>query len=366
MLLPGLHRRGASPVRPARRGGLLRRRDLRAAGRGAQRHQAVRLPVHAAVRDALGPAVRRLLLVRELAPAVVRWRSPRPLLGWRQLLSPSVAPYTMVVAGGLLFLFFGFAFTNASAWVEDQSTVNRATLHLAPLVVVWIFVCMRAWLAGTRASRAAATARRLTDPCWSSPASRWRASTPPTTRSRCARCERSAQGLRFARTLFLHRRAAGGADACPPASTSVRIARARLARRLFPLRAEGPRRRTSPRRTCCWCSGTATSSIPTRGRPPSSTATTSARGGSGSPTATRRQRRLLAALAPAARGVAGSARRARRGRGPHDRPHVPRRCSSASTASASPATRSPTASHSRPPIPSGGPSASTACSTSAA
>lgn len=67
-------------------------------------------------------------------------------IGWRQLLSPPVAPYTMAVACGLLFLFFGFAFTNASAWVEDQSTVNRATLHIAPLVVVWIFVCMRAWL----------------------------------------------------------------------------------------------------------------------------------------------------------------------------------------------------------------------------
>jgi len=49
------------------------------------------------------------------------------------------------------------AFTNASAWVEDQSTVNRATLHIAPLVVVWIFVGMRAWLEDAR-TRAAGTA----------------------------------------------------------------------------------------------------------------------------------------------------------------------------------------------------------------
>ena len=43
-----------------------------------------------------------------------------------------------------MFLFVGFAFTNAGAWVEDQSTVNRATLHLAPLIVVWMFVTLRA------------------------------------------------------------------------------------------------------------------------------------------------------------------------------------------------------------------------------
>lgn len=68
------------------------------------------------------------------------------LVGWRQLFAAGVAPYTVAVAGGLLFLFIGFAFTNAGAWVEDQSTVNRATLHLAPLVVVWMLVCLRAWL----------------------------------------------------------------------------------------------------------------------------------------------------------------------------------------------------------------------------
>ncbi len=67
------------------------------------------------------------------------------VLGWRQLLSREVAPLTCVVAGGLMFLFVGFAFTNAFLWVEDQSTVNRATLHLAPLIVVWMLVSLRAW-----------------------------------------------------------------------------------------------------------------------------------------------------------------------------------------------------------------------------
>ena len=67
------------------------------------------------------------------------------VLGWRQLLSREVAPLTCVIAGGLMFLLVGFAFTNAGAWVEDQSTVNRATLHLAPLVAVWTLVVLRAW-----------------------------------------------------------------------------------------------------------------------------------------------------------------------------------------------------------------------------
>ncbi|HVE48320.1 MAG TPA: hypothetical protein VNG69_01725 [Casimicrobiaceae bacterium] len=67
------------------------------------------------------------------------------IVGWRVLLSRDVAPLTCAIAGGMMFLFVGFAFTNAFLWVEDQSTVNRATLHLAPLVVVWIMVTLRAW-----------------------------------------------------------------------------------------------------------------------------------------------------------------------------------------------------------------------------
>lgn len=67
------------------------------------------------------------------------------VLARRHLLSREVAPYTAMVAAGLMFLLFGFAFTSARAWVEDQSTVNRATLHLAPLVIVWMLLSFRAW-----------------------------------------------------------------------------------------------------------------------------------------------------------------------------------------------------------------------------
>jgi hypothetical protein len=67
------------------------------------------------------------------------------VLGRRHLLSREVAPYTAILAAGLMFLLFGFAFTNARVWVEDQSTVNRATLILAPLLVVWMLLTFRAW-----------------------------------------------------------------------------------------------------------------------------------------------------------------------------------------------------------------------------
>jgi hypothetical protein len=67
------------------------------------------------------------------------------VLGWRQLLSRELAPLTIIVAAGFAFLLFGFAFTNARVWVEDQSTVNRATLHLAPLIAIWMLVAFRAW-----------------------------------------------------------------------------------------------------------------------------------------------------------------------------------------------------------------------------
>jgi hypothetical protein len=52
---------------------------------------------------------------------------------------------TMAVIGGILFLFFVFAFTNASAFIADQTTVNRATLHLAPLVACYMTLAFEAF-----------------------------------------------------------------------------------------------------------------------------------------------------------------------------------------------------------------------------
>lgn len=67
------------------------------------------------------------------------------VLAWRQLFAPALAPLTTVIGGGVLFLFVVFGFTNARAWVEGQTTVNRATLHFAPLIVVFLVLVFRAF-----------------------------------------------------------------------------------------------------------------------------------------------------------------------------------------------------------------------------
>jgi hypothetical protein len=67
------------------------------------------------------------------------------LVGQRSVWRPDIAPMTVTLGIGMLFLLFGFTFTNVYAWVEDQSTVNRATLHLAPLLVTWVMLVFGDW-----------------------------------------------------------------------------------------------------------------------------------------------------------------------------------------------------------------------------
>jgi hypothetical protein len=81
------------------------------------------------------------------------------VLAWRQLFAPALAPLTAVVTAGLLFLFVALVFTTARAWVTDQSTVNRATLHLAPLIAVFLVLGFRAFAANWAASHQAPTSR---------------------------------------------------------------------------------------------------------------------------------------------------------------------------------------------------------------
>ncbi len=69
------------------------------------------------------------------------------VLAWRQLVSPALAPMTAVIAAGALFLIVVFGFTNARDWVTDQTTINRATLHVAPVAVVFIVLAFRAFAA---------------------------------------------------------------------------------------------------------------------------------------------------------------------------------------------------------------------------
>ncbi len=81
------------------------------------------------------------------------------VLGRREILAPALAPLSVVIGASLIFLFVVFGFTNAREWVADQTTVNRATLHLAPLIAVWMLLVFHAWMhARSDGEAAAATA----------------------------------------------------------------------------------------------------------------------------------------------------------------------------------------------------------------
>jgi hypothetical protein len=62
----------------------------------------------------------------------------------RRLIAPPLLAGTVMVASGLAFLFVVFSFTSASQWVQDFSTVNRATLHLAPLLMFFVLMMVEA------------------------------------------------------------------------------------------------------------------------------------------------------------------------------------------------------------------------------
>jgi len=84
------------------------------------------------------------------------WVLPAIVLAtWPWVVGRDLAPLGVVVVSGALFLLLGFSLTSVAIWVEDQSTVNRATLHLAPLLGVWLVLLVQHALAGTaRGARA--------------------------------------------------------------------------------------------------------------------------------------------------------------------------------------------------------------------
>lgn len=67
------------------------------------------------------------------------------LLRWRDLALPRLAGLTVFLAGGFTFLFVVFFFSNASLWVVDLSTVNRALLHLVPTLVFFEALLCLGW-----------------------------------------------------------------------------------------------------------------------------------------------------------------------------------------------------------------------------
>lgn len=73
------------------------------------------------------------------------------IVGWRELRSRELITLSATIAAGMLFLFIVFCFTNAREWVTDQTTINRALLHMAPLALVFGVLVTRAWFARAQA-----------------------------------------------------------------------------------------------------------------------------------------------------------------------------------------------------------------------
>jgi len=65
------------------------------------------------------------------------------ILGRREAAEPPLLPFTILIAAGAAFLLAVFGVTNARDWVADQTTVNRAALHLAPLAALWTLAVFR-------------------------------------------------------------------------------------------------------------------------------------------------------------------------------------------------------------------------------
>ena len=62
------------------------------------------------------------------------------LLSLPRLFAPAYRAMTVVVGAALVFVLMVFFFTHVSAWVEDYSTVNRALLHLVPMLLFYVMV----------------------------------------------------------------------------------------------------------------------------------------------------------------------------------------------------------------------------------
>jgi len=65
------------------------------------------------------------------------------ILGRREAAERPLQPFTTLIVAGFSFLLLVFGVTNARDWVADQTTVNRAALHLAPLAALWALAVFR-------------------------------------------------------------------------------------------------------------------------------------------------------------------------------------------------------------------------------
>ena len=63
---------------------------------------------------------------------------------WREAIAAALRPATTLIAAGVAFLVVSFFFTNSADWWGDYGTINRATIHLAPALVFYLFLISRA------------------------------------------------------------------------------------------------------------------------------------------------------------------------------------------------------------------------------
>jgi hypothetical protein len=81
-----------------------------------------------------------------------------PLAG-RSLVSPALAPLTLVAAAGALFVLAVFAFPAIALWLGDQITLNRVTLQFAPVAIIFTVLAFHAfsmrWISAAADGRSA-------------------------------------------------------------------------------------------------------------------------------------------------------------------------------------------------------------------
>ena len=65
------------------------------------------------------------------------------VLSLPRLLNPVLRGMTILVLTGFAFLGVVFFFTQAQAWAEDYTTLNRAFLHMAPMLLFYVMVLFR-------------------------------------------------------------------------------------------------------------------------------------------------------------------------------------------------------------------------------
>ena len=65
------------------------------------------------------------------------------ILSFPRLLTPSFRSMTALLLSAVSFLAVVFFFTHVQAWTEDYTTINRALLHIVPMLLFYVMVLFR-------------------------------------------------------------------------------------------------------------------------------------------------------------------------------------------------------------------------------